>query len=147
MPLCACLCSSRIVWCSDRYAAPHIVAHISCATAGVRLLLALPTPQQWLLRTPRTFKTYVHSKQESLLKHIIRSPIHDPLRQATLNFNSSLPATPLLRRVGRPRTLWADAIYSRIWKREYNTNNLYKFKDNHEANIKRVADAAISRAI
>ena len=95
----------------------------------------------------KTFKTYVHSKQEALLKHIIRSPSDDPLRQATLKFNSPLPATPLLRRVGRPRTLWADAIYSRIWNREYNTNNLFKFKDNYEANIKRVADAAKLRAI
>ena len=43
---------------------------------------------------------YIHSKQESLLKHIFRSANEDPLRQATLTFNSPILFTPTSRRVG-----------------------------------------------
>ena len=49
------------------------------------------------------------------MKHVVRAPNDDPLREALLRYNSPLPLEPVLRRVGRPRTSWAENVYERIW--------------------------------
>ena len=68
----------------------------------------------------RTFSHYVQGRQESLLKHIVRSSNEDPLRQCTLEYNRPIPFQVPKRRVGRPRLNWTNEGYKRI----YLKNNL-----------------------
>ena len=76
---------------------------------------AIFNPKQLPNKNIKPFSSYVFSKQESLLKHIVRSPNEDPLRQATLSFNSPIPFTPSSRRVGRPRANWSWETYKRLY--------------------------------
>ena len=68
-------------------------------------------------RQIQSFSQYLDKKQETLLKHIVRLPNDDPLRQASLESNTPNPKQPLLRRVGRPRQHWADSVYQKMWTR------------------------------
>jgi hypothetical protein len=63
----------------------------------------------------RRFSHYVQTRQESLLKHIVRSPNEDPLRQRTLEFNRPIPSQVPERRVGRPRLNWTTEEYKRTY--------------------------------
>ena len=76
---------------------------------------AIFNPKQLPKKNIKPFSSYVFSKQEALLKHIVRSTNEDPLRQATLSFNSPIPFTPLSRRVGRPRANWSWETYKRLY--------------------------------
>ena len=75
----------------------------------------------------KTFSGYLHQKQESLLKHIVRLDSSDPLRQATLEHDTPLPKQPLQRRVGRPREHWADNVYKKMWTK-YNFGVATQYK-------------------
>ena len=75
----------------------------------------------------QTFSEYLHKKQETLLKHIVRLQNDDPLRQATLEPNSANPKQPVQRRVGRPRQQWVDNVYKRMWTSHcFGTADQYK---------------------
>ena len=63
----------------------------------------------------RPFSHYVQTRQESLLKHVVRSTNDDPLRQCTLEFNRPTPFKVLKRRIGRPRLNWTSEAYKRIY--------------------------------
>ena len=63
------------------------------------------------------FGEYIQIKQEALLKHTVRAPNDDPLRESMLRCNSPLPLEPIIRRVGRPKVAWAQSVYERIWAR------------------------------
>ena len=83
----------------------------------------------------RPFSTYVHNKQEALLKHIVRSPNEDPLRQCTLDFNRPTPFAIGKRRVGRPRLNWTVETYKRLFiKHGYGT--AADFQDNPNRSIR-----------
>ena len=77
----------------------------------------------------QTFSEYLGRKQEILLKHIVRLPNEDSLRQATLEPSSAIPKRPDQRRVGRPRQHWADNVYNRMW-----TNHRFGTKDQYKQN-------------
>jgi hypothetical protein len=81
---------------------------------------AIANPKSKPNKNIRPFSHYVQTRQESLLKHIVRSPNDDPLRQCTLEFNRPLPFQVPKRRVGRPRLNWTTEAYKRI----YIKNNL-----------------------
>lgn len=51
----------------------------------------------------KTYGTYIHTQQNKMLAHIVRSENSDPLRQATLRKDSILPFEYQNKRVGRPR--------------------------------------------
>ena len=72
-------------------------------------------PQKLPNKNIRPFGEYVQCKQESFLKHTVRAPNDDPLREALLRYNSPVPLEPVNRRVGRPKTSWAENVYERIW--------------------------------
>ena len=66
-------------------------------------------------------------KQESLLKHIVRSDQLDPLRVATLRHNSPIPCLVSNRRPRLPRLTWAYGVYENIWiKHRYGTKQDFK---------------------
>jgi len=78
-------------------------------------------------RNIKSFSCYVEEKQESLLKHIVRSDQLDPLRVATLRHNSPIPCLVSNRRPGRPRLTWAYGAYENIWvKHGYGTKQDFK---------------------
>ena len=88
---------------------------------------AIFNPKQLPDKNIKPFSSYVFAKQESLLKHIVRSTNEDPLRQATLSFNSPIPFTPLSRRVGRPRANWSWETYKRLYvKHNYGNEDTWK---------------------
>ena len=62
---------------------------------------------------------YVQTRQESLLKHVVRSPNEDPLRQCTLELNRPIPFQVPKRRVGRPRLNWTTEAYKRIYVKSH----------------------------
>lgn len=70
----------------------------------------IKNPSQAPNRDVRSFSNYVQSKQRALLKHTIRAPDSDPLRQCTFLASSSTPILTENRRVGRPRDKWAYSI-------------------------------------
>jgi len=63
----------------------------------------------------KTFENYVQDKQKSLIKHIVRLPDEDPLRQCTLEPGSILPHVVHNRRVGRPRENWAWSAFEKVY--------------------------------
>ena len=65
----------------------------------------------------QSFFQYFDKTQKTLLKHIVRLPNDDPLRQASLESITPNPKQPLQRRVGRPRQHWADSVYQKMWTR------------------------------
>ena len=75
---------------------------------------AIFNPKHLPEKNIKPFGSYVIAKQESLFKHIVRSANEDPLRQATLSFNSPIPFTPITRCVGRPRANWSWETYKRL---------------------------------
>ena len=58
----------------------------------------------------RKFSDYVLHKQRALLKHTVRAPPEDPLRQCTFETTTSVPIMLDNLRVGRPRDKWANSI-------------------------------------
>ena len=57
----------------------------------------------------------MQAKQEALLKHTVRAPSDDPLREAMLRYRSPMPLEPIVWRVGRPKICWALNVYETIW--------------------------------
>ena len=58
----------------------------------------------------KKFSHYVLNKQRALLKHTIRAPPEDPLRQCTFEATTNVPIRLDNLRVGRPRDKWANSI-------------------------------------
>ena len=82
----------------------------------------------------RPFSEYVHVRQESLLKHIVRCSNLDPMRETTLRYGSAMPRTIVNRRVGRPKQQWSTSVYQRLWiKNRFGTEEA--FKSNIERSI------------
>ncbi len=92
------------------------------------------------------FGTYVRNKQAAVLKHTVRAPNSDPLRQTSL-----IPDTPFIvgeenRRVGRSRGKWVTSTYEYIWtSNNYGTKQQWK-ADNRAA-ITRMHPDIINRTI
>ena len=80
----------------------------------------------------------MNEKQESLLKHTVRAPNDDPLRQVMLMHTSPLPRVTANRRVGRPKSLWAHECYKRIWMKQGLGSEL-QFNSNKDACVTSMA--------
>ncbi len=94
----------------------------------------------------KSFSEYVHTQQNKLLAHIVRSPETDPLRQCTLTAGTPYPYELFNRRVGRPRSYWTRATYERI----INTNivtNTETLKTNPKLYIDQILPAIKGRTI
>jgi len=63
----------------------------------------------------KTFEQYLYDKQKALIKHIVRLPEEDPLRQCTLEPRSMTPYIVSNRRVGRPRGNWAWSAFEHVF--------------------------------
>ena len=93
-----------------------------------------------------SFSTYVHTKQEALLKHVVRAPNQDPLRETMLHASSLLPVVTNNRRVGRPKSLWAHEVYKRIWiKAEMGSET--QFESNRDVCIEQMAAPIKARIV
>ena len=66
------------------------------------------------------FSEYVLHKQRALLKHTIRAPSDDPLRECTFETATSVPVTPNNLRVGRPRSKWAYSLLEGLYVEKHN---------------------------
>ena len=88
----------------------------------------------------------MHNKQEALLKHVIRSPNDDPLRETMLLNSSPLPVVTENRRVGRPKCLWTDVVYKRIWNKT-NLGGNFSYDENPKACIMKLAPPMTQRII
>ena len=97
-------------------------------------------------RSIRLFGDYVHTRQEALLKHTVRASGLDPLREAMLRYNSPTPLQPATRRVGRPKTLWAHAVYERIWTKS-GLGDANGFVANTDSCIRQLGEAISIRSI
>ena len=62
-----------------------------------------------------SFSDYVLHKQRALLKHTIRAPPEDPLRQCTFEASTSVPVIMSNLRVGRPRGKWAYSLMEGLY--------------------------------
>ena len=92
------------------------------------------------------FSAYVHKKQEQLLKHVVRSPNEDPLRQAMLQESTPYPVVTEKRRVGRPKQLWTHEVYKRIWNAS-GLGSQNAFEVDSRACIARMADNIYNRSL
>jgi len=61
------------------------------------------------------FSTYLKQRRHALLKHTIRAPNDDPLRQCSFVASTAVPFMHTNRRVGRPRGKWADDSMEEIY--------------------------------
>ncbi len=92
------------------------------------------------------FGTYIKNKQAAVLKHTVRAPNSDPLRQTAL-----IPDTPFIvgeenRRVGRPRVKWVTSTYENIWvSNNYGTKQ--QWKADQRAAILRMHTDIVNRTI
>jgi len=66
------------------------------------------------------FSDYVLHRQRALLKHTIRAPSEDPLRQCTFEASTSVPAIMNNLRVGRPRSKWAYSLLEGPYVEKHN---------------------------
>ena len=64
----------------------------------------------------RRFSKVYQERRRKLLGHIIRAKEDDPLRQVTLEKGKARPPNFGKKRVGKPRTRWADDALDRVWK-------------------------------
>ena len=108
-------------------------------------------PKQLPNKNILPFGTYIKNKQAAALKHTIRAPNSDPLRQTAL-----LPDTPFIvgeenRRVGRLRGTWVTSTYEHIWTSgNYGTKQQWKNDSkagNIEQNIMRMHPDIINKVI
>ena len=63
----------------------------------------------------KPFSVYLQTKQQSLLKHTVRAPDDDPLRQCTFQSGSAVVLDHKNKRVGRPRGKWAVDVSEDIY--------------------------------
>ena len=94
----------------------------------------------------RPFSEYLRTKQESLLKHIVRAQNNNPMRETTLRHGSALPHTVANRRVGRPKKQWALQTYERIWCR-HDFGNETQYKADTDGAILKMESCIRERAI
>ena len=85
----------------------------------------------------RPFSEYLADKATKLAAHTIRSEWCDPVRLATLKYNSAEPCLLGTRRIGRPREMWADKQYTRIWNEAKLSTTQGSARDNTYFNRKR----------
>ena len=48
-------------------------------------------PRNFPSKRIRPFREYVEDRQEALLKHLDRAPVHDPLKKCTLHYGNPQP--------------------------------------------------------
>ena len=90
-----------------------------------------------------SFSEYLEIQQEKLMKHVIRCPNDDPLRECLLNYASPQPLEPVLR---KPKTSWAQKVYGKMLvKHEYGTE--HQFCTARSTAIERMGRLACSREI
>ena len=63
-----------------------------------------------------------------------------------LQYLSSLPLEPVIKRVGRPKISWANSVYVRIWIKN-GMGDADGFKTNREIAIQQMRDPIINRTI
>ena len=64
---------------------------------------AIKNPKNILWNNIKPFSQYIREKQQACIKHTIRAPLTDPLRQCTFEPDTSAPINIRNKRVGRPR--------------------------------------------
>jgi hypothetical protein len=94
----------------------------------------------------KPFSTYTNSKQEALLKRIVRTDHSDPLRQATLTYNDCTPYHVNERRVGRPRLNWTHETYKRLFI-NHGYGTVDDWKSNHIDAIRSMEDDTRAKRI
>lgn len=75
------------------------------------------------------FSEYVKNKRQALLKHTVRASSEDPLRQCTFIEGAAVPYAHGNRRVGRPRSKWADDTMEELYV-QCGLGTPQMFKDN-----------------
>ena len=90
------------------------------------------------------FSDYVLYRQRALLKHTIRAPPDDPLRQCTFEASSSVPAEMTNLRVGRPRSKWAYSLLEGLYV-ERNQGTPSDFKRNFAVECESLGNQIRSR--
>ena len=63
----------------------------------------------------KPFSIYLKNRQQGLLKHTMRAPNHDPLRQCTFQHGIAKPVEYTNRRVGRPRGKWSCDVLEDLY--------------------------------
>ena len=106
----------------------------------------MQTPHQIPEKDLKTFEEYLFDKQQSLIKHIVRLPEEDPLRQCTLEPGSMTPYNVSNRRVGRPRGNWAWNAFERVFV-DCNFGISEQFKQDPQGSLNRMEHSIRNRII
>jgi hypothetical protein len=94
----------------------------------------------------KTFEEYLCDKQKALIKHIVRLPEEDPLRQCTLEPRSMTPYNVPNRRVGRPRGNWAWTAFERVFI-DCNFGIGEQFKQDPQGSLNRMEHSIRNRVV
>ena len=107
---------------------------------------SIKNPEGRLNKDIRSFSSYVQSKQQAHVKHLVRAPNSDPIRQATLEPSTACPFIISNRRSGRPRGKCAEEVMRKLYL-EHGYGDQAQFKENMAVACNAMREDIMSRSI
>ena len=94
---------------------------------------AIKNPENVPFKNVKPFSQYIRQKQQACIKHTIRAPLTDPLRQCTFEPDTSVPINIRNKRVGRPRVKWAEDVLCDLYVNNGFGSKQYFYKHKADA--------------